>query len=68
MKPEEPGLPLQKSFSEQLGYFSADLFAWLVFFSLFHNNNFYGITSREFIDCGTLVQVLGVMQKEKIML
>uniref|UniRef100_A0A8C0S7Y0 Spermatogenesis- and oogenesis-specific basic helix-loop-helix-containing protein 2 n=1 Tax=Canis lupus familiaris TaxID=9615 RepID=A0A8C0S7Y0_CANLF len=27
MKPEEPGLPLQKSCSEQLGYFSTDLFA-----------------------------------------
>ncbi|XP_022376404.1 spermatogenesis- and oogenesis-specific basic helix-loop-helix-containing protein 2 [Enhydra lutris kenyoni] len=27
VKPEEPGLPLQKSCSEQLGYFSTDLFA-----------------------------------------
>ncbi|XP_039107810.1 spermatogenesis- and oogenesis-specific basic helix-loop-helix-containing protein 2-like [Hyaena hyaena] len=27
MKPEEPGLPVQKSCSEHLGYFSTDLFA-----------------------------------------
>ncbi|XP_059234014.1 spermatogenesis- and oogenesis-specific basic helix-loop-helix-containing protein 2 [Mustela nigripes] len=27
VRPEEPGLPLQKSCSEQLGYFSTDLFA-----------------------------------------
>lgn len=32
MKPEQSGFPLQKSCSEQLGCFSTDLFAWLVFF------------------------------------
>lgn len=35
MKPEQSGLLLQRSRSEHLGYFSTDLFAWLVlFFSL----------------------------------
>lgn len=33
VKPEEPELPLQKSCSEHLRYFSADLFARLVFFT-----------------------------------
>ncbi|GAB5566282.1 spermatogenesis- and oogenesis-specific basic helix-loop-helix-containing protein 2 isoform X1 [Prionailurus iriomotensis] len=28
VKPEEPGLPMQNSCSEHLGYFSTDLFAW----------------------------------------
>lgn len=44
VKPEQPELPLQKSCSEHLGYFSTDVFTWLVLFffsSLFPNSNFY---------------------------
>ena len=52
VKPEEPELPLPKSYSEHLGYFSADVFAWLVFFfplnffliaifTVYVNSNFY---------------------------
>ena len=71
MKPEEPELPLQKSCGEHLGYFSTDVFAWLVFFFL----HFFLIAiftmyvslknvSGGLIDCGTAAPVLGVMQKK----